>query len=378
MPTGKGKLAASISDSLEKRFRSVSRIGNFSGGTPCTFDELQEQIKGIDANIVVFMPHLPNIIVGRNQEKLRIEEGSTGKIEYCRAVKIVGEIKKIHPEILLVPFKIIEKDKGVGDVLRWMLNIHAALSVYSYLGESKVLHIVDALGNGITVSKENLPEALAQEIYRFSHAIRRRSVWMGPVVPVVPHLRAFVDFSRKMEPAFSNIIGNVVVGRWPGNFSFRCAQGFLSARSGNGFVVTKRNVAKSGLTEQDFVFVSLDLSGEKLQYWGDKNAKPSIDSPGHRLIYEELDWVEGIVHGHLHVIGDEECVYGGMLERWPCGAENEAKEILKVAPKTCQKIWIVNVAGHGFVALIGDQDPTEALDKLSGMSFDRKLGCELS
>jgi len=375
-PTGKGGLAAKIADALEEKFTRVERIGNFPGGTPCTFDELEEIIPGMDANVVVFMPHLPNILISAVPGKLRIEKGSVGRIEYCHAKKIVEEIKPIHPEVLLVPFKIIEKDKAVGDVVRWMLQLHAALAEYSYLGESKTLYIVDVLANQIKVSKERLPETLAQEIYRMSHAVRRRSVWKGPEMPSVPHLKAFVDFSKKMEPAFANIIRNVVVGRWPGNFSFRCAQGFLSSRAGDGFVVTMRNVAKTGLTENDFVFVSLELDGGKLQFWGHKNVKPSIDSPVHRVIYEALPWVKGIVHGHLYAKGD--CAHERMLERWPCGAENEATEILAVAPQTYQKLWVVNVAGHGFVALIGDDNPTEALDKLSEMAFDRQPECELN
>lgn len=104
-------------------------------------------------------------------------------------------IKKIHPEVLLVPFKIIEKDKGLGDVLRWMLDIHAALAVYSYLGESKTYHIVDALGNGITVSKDNLPEVLAEEILKVAPKIRPE-LW---VVNVAGH--GFVALIGDQDPA---------------------------------------------------------------------------------------------------------------------------------------------------------------------------------
>ena len=375
-PTGTGKSAAAISDAFENYFANVQRIGYFPGGEPCDFDQMEARANGTDANIIVFMPHLPNILVSKIPGKLRIEEGSVGNIEFCRAAKIVEGIKKIHRQALLVPFKIIEKDKFVGDVVQWMLDIHAALAVYSYLGESKVLWIVDALGNEIKVTRNDLPEVLAREIYRMSRAIRRSSVWMGPEIPSVPYLRALVDFSRKMEPAFTNIIRNVVVGRWPGNFSFRCAQGFLSFRAGDGFVVTMRNVAKTGLTENDFVFVKLALDGGKLQFWGRNDVKPSIDSPVHRAIYEALPWVKGIVHGHLYAKGD--CAHERMLERWPCGAENEATEILAVAPRIYQKLWMVNVAGHGFVALIGDENPTEALDKLSKMAFDRQPECAIN
>lgn len=81
VPTGKGRLAAGISDSLEKRFSRVERIGNFSGAAACTFEELFGMVAGMDANIVVFMPHLPNIIVEGSPHKLRIEEGAVGRIE---------------------------------------------------------------------------------------------------------------------------------------------------------------------------------------------------------------------------------------------------------------------------------------------------------
>lgn len=374
VPTGKGNLATRIADELGKYFSNVERIGNFPGGKPCSFEGLREMMQQVETNVLIFMPHLPNILVDQSITKIRIKEGESGCIKFREAPKIVEGLKQIHPEMLLVPFKLADEQTSRGDIARWMLKLHAALAVYSFLGDSKTFFIADALGNDIKVSKENLPEALAREIYRVFHATRRRSSWKGKELPKIPYLDQLVGFSGKMEPVFANTIRNVLVDRWPGNFSFRCAQGFLSTRvNDKGFAITIRNVAKTGLTEKDFVFVRLDLKDNKPQFWEREDTKPSIDSPVHRIIYERLSWVNGIVHGHLHAQGN--CVHGHMLDRWPCGSENEAYEILEVVSKTAQHLWVVNVEGHGFVALIGDKNPTEALDRLSELSFDRELGC---
>lgn len=207
-----------------------------------------------------------------------------------------------------------------------------------------------------------------ETVSHFLQAKRRRSVRKSDSALEVPALPAFVAFSRKMQPAFAQIIErNVASGRWPGNFSFRCTHGFLSARAHQGFAITRRNVSKEGLTIRDFVWVSLALEDGALVYYGEEHAKPSIDAPVHRLIYDQLAWVQSIVHGHVQVAGAES--YPTALPRWPCGAENEGEDILAVAPKQGAKLWIANVQGHGFVALIGENDPQSALEDLSKMNF---------
>ena len=81
--------------------------------------------------------------------------------------------------------------------------------------------------------------------------------------------------------------------------------------------------------------------------------------------------MQSIVHGHLQVYGD--CVHPHKLKRWPCGAENEGLDIITISPKdNVSKLWVVNVEGHGFVALIGDEDPEVALCKLGELSFEAK------
>ena len=376
VPTGKGKLAAAVADALEEHFETVERIGNFPGGKPCTFDELHEMMLDVrilsQTNAIVFMPHLPNIIVEQSAMKIRASDEGNGYIKFHRAPKIVEGLKHTNPEMLLVPFKMADDANSRGATARWMLNLHASLAVYSIVGRSKEFFVADALGNDMPVTKSDLPRVLAQQIRNYAMAVRRRSVWKGGEIPAVPHVESYVRFSRKMAPGFTNIIRNAFTDRWPGNYSFRCAQGFMSARAQNGFVITKRNVAKAGLSENDFVFVASELDGDRLQYWGDSEAKPSIDSPVHRHIYEHLDWVQGIVHGHLRA-RRAACVCEYDLTRWPCGAENEGWEIVAAAPKDRQDLWVINIEGHGFIALIGDTDPKEALRKLSRLEFDFKF-----
>jgi hypothetical protein len=369
VPSGSGKLASAIADEFEKNF-TVERIGNFSSGQPNDIFSLETRIKGFSSDAVIFFPHLPNFLVECPSEgKIRIAENEVGCLTIRRAPKLVALVKKYHPGCLLVPFKLADKDTSVVEIVKWMLELHAGLAVYSRLEEKNYFYIIDALGNRTKVTRDVLPEALVEKVNRILSGTRRSSCRIGDKVPDVPLLGQLTEFSRKMRPAFSQIIEkNVASGRWPGNFSFRCTHGFLSVRDSSGFVITKRDVDKTGLTEKDFVWVRLDLHDDKLIYSGAPGTKPSVDAPVHRLIYKKLPWVKVIVHGHLQVSG--EFVHGEPLPLWPCGAENEADDIMQAVPKdVTPSLWIANVTGHGFVALIGDSDPKNALDTLSALNF---------
>ena len=377
MPTGRGKLAQEIAKEMMRHVDEVKLIGNFDGDLTHDFHSIEQEINTLDSHVVIFMPHLPNFFAYDHHchgvacsQKIRVLDDGVEKLDLYRTPKLLLKIKKLHPETLLVPFKIADPEMMTVDIIRWMLDAHAALAVYSRLGDSQHFWILDVLGNEISCDRSNLPKMLVKEILRFTHAIRRRSTQVGEDIPFVPHLKDFVDFSCAMQPAFSQIIEkNVGSGRWPGNFSFRCTYGFMSTRFDQGFVITKRNVSKSGLNEKDFVYVDGILHEEVLHYTGSIDAKPSVDAPVHRAIYAELPWVQGIVHGHLHCEGLD--VYQGMLSRWPCGAENEAYEIIAKAPTSSRDLWVANIDGHGFVALIGSLPITIGLKKLSMLQYTR-------
>ena len=121
------------------------------------------------------------------------------------------------------------------------------------------------------------------------------------------------------------------------------------------------------MSQKDFVFVEADLNENKLNFYGAEGIKPSTDAPVHRVIYEKLPWVKAIVHGHMQVEGENVSVEKANL--WPCGAENEALEIVQIAPKEKNSLWVVNIYGHGFVAMIGDRDPGSALQGLTQLTF---------
>lgn len=371
VPTGSGRMANAIATALSRHFDRVERIGNMDGVKRCDFAAMEDAVERVDADVIVFLPHLPNVLVEPIDGKLRAEDLRDGRVRlgFRPTPKLLLRIKRLHPETLLIPFKIADPETTKADLIRFMLQAHAALMVYSTLGESGNYRIMDVFGNEIPADRAELPDRLSDEIVRLTKAVRRRSVHTGSLLPAVPHLAAFVRFSRDMRPAFTQIVErNVGTGRWPGNFSFRCTHGFMSARHDGGFVITRRNVEKTGLTEQDFVSVDGALRDGKLSFSGAPDAKPSIDAPVHRVIYEHLPWVRALVHGHLFCVGDT--VYPESLERWPCGAENEGYDIASKAPKERRDLWIVNVDGHGFVALIGSDAVEEGLNRLRAMRFE--------
>jgi len=371
-PSGQGKLASAIADEFENKGYQVRRLGNFDKAEKRSYEDLQVDVKNLRSNAVIFMAHMPNVLVGYNQSKLRAAQGEEINLILKRAPKLVQGVKKYNPEVLLVPFKLAEPEMSKIEIVRWMLSLHAGLAVYSRLGDSKTYYIIDALANEIKVKKENLRAVLFEEIDRMLNAKRRRSVRRGSKKIKVKYLKEFSEFSSSFKKAFEQANEkNVMSGRWPGNFSFRCSHGFISERQSDGFVITKRNISKQDLCENDFVEVSLRLEDEKIIYWGDENAKPSIDSPVHRLLYEKIPWVNHIIHGHLLLSGPN--IVSNKIKRWPCGAENEAEEIIRHAPKENPlEYWGVNIEGHGFVILIRDINPKKALNaikKLEHKSF---------
>lgn len=372
VPSGSGRLADEIADELEKHFDIVRRIGNFPGGEPVDFELLLERVKDLRADAVVFLAHVPNVLVVSQTDKLRVKEGETGEIRFVGAPKIVKLVKQHCPNTLLVPFKLADSDMTKIGIIRWMLDLHAGLAVYSRIGTFDEFHLIDALGNEEIFSKADLPKALAEKIRIYASVVRRGSIWQGDAELAIPFLEKFVNFSRRLAPAFQQLVEKSVrVDRWPGNFSFRCGLGFYSARLSDGFVITKRDVPKDGLETRDFVFVRQSLEQEKLAFQGDPSAKPSVDAPLHRIIYAALPWVRNIVHGHLYVSG--EYTHDRNLPFWPCGAEQGGQSIVDAAPRNKQQLWVANITGHGFVALLGDENPGIGLDRLAAQEFSTFL-----
>jgi len=235
-------LADKIAEAFEKRFEQVERWGNFEGSEQLTFQEIQKRAEaGIKADAILFPVHLPNILVEKQDEKIRVEEDQSLNLKMVSAPKLVQIVKQNNPTVLLVPFKLANQDAVKVDIVRWMLNLRVGLAVYSRLGIRNKYWIIDILGNEIEVTKDQLPEKLVERVSHFLSVVRRQSRQVSHETPTVPHLEAMIDFSRKMQPAFAQIIErNVESGRWPGNFSFRCTYGFLSTRAEDGFVITKR------------------------------------------------------------------------------------------------------------------------------------------
>jgi len=369
VPTGNGRLATLIADEFEFNGFDVTRWGNFSGAETLMFEELQNRCRQkLNFDVIIFLAHLPNILISPLSDKIR-SENDWASLGVEKAPKLVQLIKLHSPKAVLVPFKLIDQDVDRIEVIKWMLKLKVGWTVYLRLGLKGRFWLTDALGNETEVERSKLAALLAKTIERQMKVRRRSSKWQGVETPQVEYLEALVDFSRKMQPGFSQLIErNVASGRWPGNFSFRCTHSFLSKREKDGFMITRRNVAKNGMKEEDFVLVAGELKDDHLVFWGDRKSKPSTDAPVHRIIYQRLPWVKYIVHGHMfadrdRVVGDD------WLDLWPCGAENEGEDVVRVAPKDKQSLWVVNVTGHGFVALIGDEDPRDALNELSKLKF---------
>lgn len=366
VPSGNGQMAENIAKELEKSF-SVQRIGSFPGGNNCYFHELQETLSNsLEADAIIFLANLPNVLFDYSEEKIRAQPGEAGQITFRGAEKLVGKIKQKHKRALLVPFKLANQNMTRIEIVKWMLNLHSNLAVYSRLGDpSRNYWIIDVFGNETQVTKDKLPSALSSQLAHYLKAVRRTSRYFGPemfqLLPPNPSIPAFQRFAAEAIDAFSQLAEkNVKSGRWPGNFSSR-----IGAHH-NTFIITKRDVDKNALEMKDFVMVDLFLDEyDQIRFWGEKGLKPSTDAPVHRIIYDKMPWVKHIVHGHLE-LKPGDFVHPESLTFWPCGSENEGYDIVAAAPRLIgPPLWAVNIQGHGFVALLGEQDPTPALQTLA-------------
>ena len=364
VPIGNGQLAKDIAKELAKAF-IVKKIGNFPGTKEKScFDDIKKTLTAMERpDAVVFLASLPNVLFDFSPEKIRARPGEVGRISYQGAEKLVESIKKQHRATLLVPFKLADQNMTKVEIVKWMLNLGSGLAVYSRLGgPSRTYWIIDVFGNETQVAKENLPSALAKQLEHYLRAVRRSTLFVCEYrfsLPHFPAFRQFIDDASKSNAFKQMAERNVNSGRWPGNISSR-----MTPKS---FAVSKRNVDKSAISGKDFVWVGLDLDqNNRIRYWSEKEeVKPSTDAPVHRVVYAGLPWVKHIVHGHADLKAAD-FLHPESLTFWPCGSENEGYEIVAAAPKMMDySLWAVNIKGHGFVALIGDEDPAQALQTLA-------------
>ena len=222
-------------------------------------------------------------------------------------------------------------------------------------GEKYQGRVLDPLGNvflDYTTDFTSVGRTLSQRVKELASYSRMGSKSIGELKEV-PEENKFFETIRHYGERFHELVHShpQAANRFFGNASFRCEKGFPSFRQDDLIYVSQRNIDKRFVDKESFVPVSLKLP---LEYYGDK--KPSVDTPIQVLLYQYFENVRYMLHGHVYVKNAP-----FTKEIIPCGALEEAEEIIKIFPSRQDNNFAINLKGHGSLVLV---DKVEKLENI--------------
>ena len=264
--------------------------------------------------------------------------------------KLLPDIKKLNPQLLLIQSKrVIEKEYTVNDIIGRLLASHSNLGIMITKAFDRLhFKLLDPLGNiwVYTDDVETLAKAIGERVGTLLKMKRVGSEKVGPRQPfkIEPE---FIEIIRSYGNRFTQYVNAVNPNRLLGNASTRCAKGFPTFRDKNGIYVTRRNVDKATLSEEDFVQVQPFT--DKVYYYGDQ--KPSVDTPIQLRLFEFYSNVNYMLHGHVYA---QNGIY--THSKIPCGFIDEFDEITALVPDKKRTNFIINLRGHGCLILAESLD----------------------
>jgi hypothetical protein len=217
--------------------------------------------------------------------------------------------------------------------------------------------VLDPLGNVFLDFNSNFElvgKVLGKRTKELASYTRVRTESIGEKIdPLVDE--EFLGLIKHYAGSFSDFVYNnpEAINRHMGNASFRCASGFPSFRKDGLVYVSRRNVDKRGVDSDSFVAV--DVNAPKLSYYGVK--KPSVDTPIQVKLYQNYSNLNFMLHSHNYVRNAK------FTDRIiPCGAVEEADEIMSLFPDKDVKAFSVNLKGHGSLVASSNLDYFKNLD----------------
>jgi hypothetical protein len=309
---------------VAKLAKSLTTLGGpvelYNGGAYESLTRLtQKEYSGLNG-VVIWMPNVPN-----HEDKL------------------VGEIKKNNPQIMLVSSKVNTRAAyNPHDLIARALTAKANLMIEFKNAWCVTASIIDPLGNRFLQDEENIDVmafALWHRLTKLRSYTRIGSRQIGER-PMIAVPEEFLEVVRGYADRFHELIHAANQDRLLGNASFRCERGFPSMRAGlNLIYVTQRNLDKRDLTVDGFVPV--ELSGRcAVNYLGGK--KPSVDTPIQRELYRHYQNLRFMIHAHVYIEGAP-----FTSKVIPCGAMEEVQAITDVWPDPETPTLAVNLKGHG-------------------------------
>jgi hypothetical protein len=300
---------------------------HFNGGHVSALEWIVKQVHNED--VVVWMPNVSN-----------------------GAPKVVQEIKKSAPHALLVTSK--RNDDGrysLADITAHALRNRAALFLEIRRRSGRFIgRVVDPLGNmfaGFTDDFVTIGRVIRDRVAALLLFTRVRSKAQWPYLgDAISCSDRFLGEVHRAADAFHRLIPDVQTERFLGNVSFRCQQGFPSFKQGDIVFVSRRNVDKRGFGSCDFVPTLLGGDGST-EYYG--RHKPSVDTGTQLRLYSAYPSVRFALHGHVYVEG---APFTNSVVA--CGALEEVGEVHDVVGDDDGKGFVVNLRGHGFLAMFPD------------------------
>ncbi len=273
--------------------------------------------------------------------------------------KLVEEIKKRNESSILATSKRnIEKKYSFQQVIQHALRIKSNLLLeFSEKDKRYCGRIEDPLGN-VFVDYSNdfslIGKVLNKRVNELKGFTRVHSKNIGKAIQA-PDEKEFFDIVKEYGNKFHDLIHPVpeATERFFGNASFRCERGFPSFKKEGNIFVSRRNVDKRSIGRESFVAVE---EGLPVKYLGDN--KPSVDTPIQLKLYDFYPNVKYMIHSHTYV---RNAPFTSRII--PCGAVEEADEIITMLPDSKKTNFSVNLKGHGSIVLV------DSVEKLRGINY---------
>lgn len=315
-----------IVSALEKKFS----VHSLNGGSLSDLDAILKKIKEFE--IVFWMPNIDNSVD-----------------------KYLPRIKQENKTCILIQSK--RNDAGkytLFEIIERMFKVHANMCFVIDKSNKYKFKVLDPLGN-LWYDDEDFISAVDVLVDRveFISKLTRIKTHQENFLPEKTSVIApieiepqFISLIQEYAVAFSELIREAVnKERFLGNVSTRCMKGFPTFVCNDTIFVSKRDVDKTRISNEDFVAVRRNEN--EVVYSGDN--KPSIDTPIQIRLYNYYHKVKYIIHGHVYVSG-------APVTRLPipCGYVEEVEEIKKLFPWRDTPNFCVNLIGHGCLILAED------------------------
>jgi hypothetical protein len=290
-----------------------------------------------DANVVFHSAAVSDYKV-RNVVSGKISSNEDSLIIECeRTPKIISELRDhFGQKTFLVGFKLLSqstRQELINASVRQNTKNHLNLTVANDLsdlthGEHPVL-LVTAEGGAIDLKgkKEDVAKNLVEFVKK-----RARVSWFHSKEVELPKMEAsekekfqkLLDFAQDL---------NLLTDK-SGNISLKREFGFLS---------TPRQVDKGKVKAEDAIAVVVDDDKSEVLYDGVQ--KPSIDSGVANKLYMEFPNIDSLVHFH-NPWGKADFK---TFFPYPCGAREEAKEIISQVSDRSLREFTLELSHHGFL-----------------------------